>query len=101
MTRKSFEIFLRKASQSFQLIIDDELFRLTNMIENQYIIQLVESSKLATINQVTALTIKTLHFCMKYLEYKSHIKLSKFVSKIDIKKPVFRKICNEYIKSRL
>lgn len=53
------KVFPKKADQPFDMIIDQKVFGLDNVIENQYIHGLAEISKLAIANQVTAPTIKT------------------------------------------
>lgn len=43
LAKKSIEVFLKKVDQLFVMIADNKIFELADMIENQYIIQLVES----------------------------------------------------------
>ena len=38
LAKKNIEIFPRKASQSFEIVVDNKIFGLANIIENQYII---------------------------------------------------------------
>lgn len=50
LARKVVEIFLRKAGQPSKIIIDEEIFDLADIIENQYVIWLTETLKSATVN---------------------------------------------------
>lgn len=61
LARKDVKIYLKKASQLLEIVIDKKIFDLANIIENQYIIRLIEIPKLAIVNQVIALIIKTQH----------------------------------------
>lgn len=38
LAKKDVEVFLKKASQLLEIIVDKEIFDLANIIENQYII---------------------------------------------------------------
>lgn len=58
---KSVKVFWRKIGQSFKIVVDKEVFDLTNLIKNQYIIRLAKTIKPAIVNQITALTIETWH----------------------------------------
>lgn len=59
LTRKGIEIFLRKANHSSEIIVNEKIFRLVNIIKNQYVIELAEISKPTIVNQVITLTIQT------------------------------------------
>lgn len=61
LARKSIEIFLKKATQIFEIIVNDGVFGLANIRENQYVIWLAKNAKLAIVNQVIASTIKILY----------------------------------------
>lgn len=61
LVRKAIEVFLRKASQPSKIIVDEEVFGLANIIENQYVIWLVDTPKPTIVNRITALTIETWH----------------------------------------
>ena len=50
---------LRKAGQLLEIVIDKEVFDLANIIKNQYIIPLAETTKPATVKQVTFPAIET------------------------------------------
>ena len=55
-------MFLRKAGRLSEIVVKEEVFDLANMIEKQYVIQLVETLKFAIIvNRVIASTIETWH----------------------------------------
>ena len=100
LARKDVEVFLRKASQPSEIIVDEETFGLANIIKNQYVIRLKETPKPVTVNQVTAPTIKTCHVWMGHLEYKSLLELPKLANGIEIKGLAPTKICSKYIKGR-
>lgn len=92
---------MRKASQLSKIIADDKVFELVDMIENQYIIRLVKSSKSIIVNRVIFLTIEIKHTCIRYLECKFLLELLKLVFGIDIKGPALTQICSRYMKGRL
>lgn len=41
LARKSIEVYLKKTDQSLKIIINEKVFSLADIIENQYVIQLV------------------------------------------------------------
>lgn len=47
LAKKNVEVFLKKAGQLLEIIIDKKVFSSDNIIENQYIIWLIEKSKFA------------------------------------------------------
>ena len=59
LAKKSVEMFLRKASQPSEIDVDDKVFGLADIIENQYVIWLVEHPKPAIVSRVTVPTIET------------------------------------------
>lgn len=50
LVKKGIKVFLRKAGQLSKIIIDNKLFDLVNIIENQYVIRLIKNPKPAIIN---------------------------------------------------
>ena len=87
LAKKGVEVFLRKAGQPSEIVVDDEVFGLADIIENQYVIRLAENPKPATVNRVTAPTIDTWHARMGHLGYRSLLELPKLASGIEIKGP--------------
>ncbi len=75
LARKGIEVFLRKAVQPSEIVVDEEVYCLADIIENQYVIWLAEIPKPATVNRVTALTIDTWYARMENLEYRSLLEL--------------------------
>ena len=50
LAKKGVEVFLKKAGQLSKIVIDEEVFNLADIIENQYFIQLVDILKPAIVN---------------------------------------------------
>ena len=100
LAKKDIKVFLRKAGQSFEIVVDNELFSLADIIENQYVIWLVENPKPAIVNQVAAPTIETWHAGIGHLGYRSLLELPKLASGIKIKESASTKICTRYMKGR-
>lgn len=94
-------MYLKKASKPSGILIDEDVFGLADIIENQYVIKLATTLKLATVNRVTALTIKIWHAYIKDLGYKSLLELRKLANEIEIKRPSPTEIYNKCIKGRL
>ena len=59
LAQKGIEVFLRKAGQPLKIVDDEGIFGSTNMIGNQYVIRLAETSIPVIFNRVTTSTIKT------------------------------------------
>ena len=93
-------MFLRKARRPSEIVIDEEVFGLADMIENQYFIRLAETSKHATVNRVIAPNIETWQARMRHLRYKSLLELPKLTNRIEIKGPAPTQICSRCIKGR-
>ena len=73
LAKKDIKIFWRNIGQISKIVIDDEVFGLADIIENQYIIWLAEDLKPAIVKWVATLIIETLYAWMGYLEYRSLI----------------------------
>lgn len=101
LAKKDIEVFLKKAGQLWEIVVDDEVFDLADIIENQYIIWLTENLKLVTVNQVTFLIIETWHAQMGYLRYKSLLKLSKLAFEIKVKELAPTETCSGCMKDCL
>ncbi len=99
--RKGVEVFLRKAGQPSEIIVDEEVFGLADIIENQYLIRLAETQKPATVNRVTAPTIEIWHTEIGHLGYRSLIELSKLAHRIEIKGLAPTEICSGCMKGHL
>lgn len=65
--KKSVKVFLKKVEQLSKIIIDKEVFKIADIIENQYIICLAKSLNSTSVNQVNISTIKTQHPRIGYL----------------------------------
>ncbi len=100
LARKGIEMFLRKATQPSEIVIDEEVFGLADIIENQYVIRLADIPKPTRVNQVSAPTIKLWHVQMGHLGYRFLFELPKLANGIEIKGPTPTEICNGYIKGR-
>lgn len=94
-------MFLKKVGQPSEIIADNRVFGLANIVENQYVIQLAENPKPATVNQIKTPTIKIWHAKIGHLGYRSLLELSKLAQEIKIKETTFAKICSGCIKGRL
>ncbi len=100
LARKSNEVFLRKAGQPSEIVVDEKVFGLADIIENQYVIRLAETPKPATVNRVTAPTIETWHAPMRHLGYKSLLELLNLAHGIEIRRPAPTEICSGCMKDR-
>ena len=100
LARKGVEIFLKKVGLPSEIVVDEDVFGLSDIIENQYVFQLAETLKPATVNQITALTIETWHARIGHLGYRSLLKLSKLANEIEIKEPSPTEIWSGCMKSR-
>ncbi len=98
--KKSIEVFLRKAGQPSEIIVDEEVFGLADIIKNQYVIRLAETPKPGIDNRVIALTIETLHPRMGHLGYRSLLELPNLAYEIEIKGPAPTEICIGCMKGR-
>lgn len=101
LVKQVVKVFLKKAEQSLEIVINKEVFEIANIIKILYIIWLVKNPKLITINQVIAPIIKIWHAQMGHLGYKSLLELLKLVYGIKIKKLAFTKIYSRYIRELL
>ena len=101
LARKGIEVCLRKAGQPSEIVVDEEVFGLADIIENQYVIRLAETPKPATVNRVTAPTIETWHARMGHLGYRSLLELPKLAHGIEIKGSAPMEICGGCMKGRL
>ena len=100
LARKGVEVCLRKAGQPSKIVVDEEVFGLADIIENQYVIRLAETPKPAIVNRVKAPTIETWHARMGHLGYRSLLELPKLAHRIEIKGPAPMEICGGCMKGR-
>lgn len=75
LASKSVEVFCRKANEPSEIIVNKKVFGLADKIENQYVIQLAKTPKPATVNQITAPTLKTWNARIWHLGYRSLLQL--------------------------
>lgn len=59
LTKKDVNVFLSEAGWLSGITINEKVFSLANIIENQYVVQLIKILKPAKVKWVIALTIKT------------------------------------------
>lgn len=92
---------LKKVGQHSEIIVEEKIFGLANIIQNQYVIYWAQIPKLIAVNQVIVLTIETWHTYIGHLKYMSLLKLPKLVRGIKAKRPASTEICSRCIKSCL
>lgn len=59
LARKDVEVFLREANQLSIFNVDEKVFHIAYIIENQLVFWLAETAKPVPVNQVIVLTIKS------------------------------------------
>ena len=61
LAKKGFLVFLKKIGHPSKLYFRCEFVGRANIMENQYVVELAEDTKSATVNMAVSLIIQTLH----------------------------------------
>ncbi len=100
LVRKGIEVLFRKAGQPSEIVVDEEVFGLADIIENEYVARLAEIPKPAIVNRVIAPTIATWQARMRDLGYRSLLEIQKLAHEMEIRGPAPTEISSGCIKSR-
>ncbi len=90
LTKKDFEVFLKKLGRPLELYFESEVVGLADIIKNQYAVRLAKDPESGTVNMVVSPSIKTLHAQLAHLSYKVIMQQASIALDIQLKS---QKIC--------